>query len=601
MALSHRRWRWFVVQALFSCWLAVLLAATVPLSLASAPVFPLLNQAGFDTQTSPFVDRVKPLSAGKYELAKVRILGVPAITVASAVLGENQSTPAARKRAEVIEGNLRLLYDPNQLCSQGERLSEWLLEKVVTEASDVCSPGLGEGLVPSGEPLTIEIAADAAGNQVLQAVLKGRHRAFRILTVTEADAEINGLSSVALARRWQRILQSRVNHARATLTPQRLVHRWRLTVVVELTLLCLIAFTLWGWTRLRRKVEGLQKRRVLDPERRRGLELRLHGLHAVTRVLMVLVLFELVFAVGLGVMAVPGQIPLGIELLLQPSFAILKVAAITVVGLLLRALSTFLLHQWADNVDVMAQERARRDQRYRSLLRVIYRLIDVSCILVAGLWILLDIPGVEATSFSILLFGGALLGALAIVFQGLLRDFVAGLLVLVEDRYAIGDWIEIDGIEGEVMDVDLFSTQMRCLDQHVDSLNNSSIHQLRNHTKLRSGKMVTFVISHQQPSIDAVIDVLREQIALFLDDAQWNHRLLSAPVLRGVRRTTPMGVHLEVLLLTHAGEQWVCEREFQLRVLRAFETTGIQLANGLDLTQLNQVAALTPFQNPSGG
>jgi len=259
-----------------------------------------------------------------------------------------------------------------------------------------------------------------------------------------------------------------------------------------------------------------------------------------------------------------------------------------------------MLHQWADNVDVMAQERARRDQRYRSLLRVIHRLIDVSCILVAGLWILLDIPGVKATSFSILLFGGALLGALAIVFQGLLRDFVAGLLVLVEDRYAIGDWIEIDGIEGEVMDVGLFSTQMRCLDQRVDSLNNSRIHQLRNHTKLRSGKMVTFVISHQQPSIDAVIDVLREQIALFLEDAQWNHRLLSAPVLRGVRRTTPMGVHLEVLLLTYSGEQWVCEREFQLRVLRAFETAGIQLADGLDLTHLHQLAALPPLHNPSG-
>jgi len=79
MAPFRRRSRWFVVQALFSCWLAVLLAATVPLSLAAAPVLPLLNQAGFDTKTSPFADRVKPLSAGKYELAKVRILGVPAI------------------------------------------------------------------------------------------------------------------------------------------------------------------------------------------------------------------------------------------------------------------------------------------------------------------------------------------------------------------------------------------------------------------------------------------------------------------------------------------------------------------------------------------
>lgn len=59
MTLSHRRSRWFVVQAFFSCWLAVLLA-TVPLALVAAPVFPLLNQAGFDTKTSPFTDKVKP-------------------------------------------------------------------------------------------------------------------------------------------------------------------------------------------------------------------------------------------------------------------------------------------------------------------------------------------------------------------------------------------------------------------------------------------------------------------------------------------------------------------------------------------------------------
>ena len=70
---------------------------------------------------------------------------------------------------------------------------------------------------------------------------------------------------------------------------------------------------------------------------------------------------------------------------------------------------------------------------------------------------------------------------------------------------------------------------------------------------------------------------------------------------RGTAHNADGGVHLEVLLLTHAGEQWVCEREFQLRVLRAFETADIKLADGFDLTQLNQVAALTPFQNFSGG
>ena len=575
-------------MALVSCLMVVELAAGNPMAAAPTAVFPLLDQAGLSSTKTPRTKPAEALSAGKYELSKVRILGVPAITVASVVLSNDKGSPAARQRAAVIEGNLRLLYDPNQLCSQGERLSEWFLESMLAGASDVCNPGLGDGMVMSGEPLEIATTTDASGNHVLEARLKGRERPFPLLTITQADAEINGVTTAVLAERWQSILEKRVNHARAALTPERLARRWRLTLLVELALFALMALVIWCWGRLRKQVACLQRRRLEQGWRCRPLEIRLHLLHTITRVLMVVVLFLLVVMVGLGVMALPGQIPLGIELLLQPSFAILKVGAVTVVGLMVRALSTFLLHQWADNVDVMAQERARRDQRYRSLLRVTHRLIDVSCLVVIVLWILLDIPGVKDTSLSILLFGGALLGALAFVFQGLLRDFVAGLLVLLEDRYAIGDWIEVDGVEGEVMDVGLFSTQLRCVDQRVDTLDNSGIRQLRNLTKLRSGSLVTFVISHQQPSIDAVLAVLRDQIAAFMDDPDWSHRLLSSPVLRGVRRTTPMGVQLEVLLLTHSGEQWVCEREFQLRVVRAFESHGIRLADGLELSAWRQ-------------
>ena len=588
MSLLRRRWLAILSMALVSCLMVVELAAGNPMAAAPTAVLPLLDQAGLSPTATPRTKPAEALSAGKYELSKVRILGVPAITVASVVLSNDEGSPAARQRAAVIEGNLRLLYDPNQLCSQGERLSEWFLESMLAGASDVCNPGLGDGMVMSGEPLEIATTTDASGNHVLEARLKGRERPFPLLTITQADAEINGVTTAVLAERWQSILEQRVNHARAALTPERLARRWRLTLLVELALFALMALVVWCWGRLRQKVACLQRRSLEQGWRCRSLEIRIHLLHTITRVLMVVVLFLLVVMVGLGVMVLPGQLPLGIELLLQPSFAILKVGAVTVVGLMVRALSTFMLHQWADNVDVMAQERARRDQRYRSLLRVIHRLIDVSCLVVIVLWILLDIPGVKDTSLSILLFGGALLGALAFVFQGLLRDFVAGLLVLLEDRYAIGDWIEVDGVEGEVMDVGLFSTQLRCVDQRVDTLDNSGIRQMRNHTKLRSGSLVTFVISHQQPSIDAVLAVLRDQIAAFMDDPDWSHRLLSSPVLRGVRRTTPMGVQLEVLLLTHSGKQWVCEREFQLRVLRAFESHRIRLADGLELSTWRQ-------------
>jgi len=545
-----------------------------------------LSMPGFNVDMLNPSKKERTLSAGKYELAKVKILGVPAITVSSSVLNSDGGSPAARQRAAVIEGNLRLLYDPNQLCSQGERLSEWLLDSVLGGESNVCTAGLGPGMALSDRPVRLEIVSDGKGNQVLEARLPDRKRSFPLLSVTEADAEINGVTTEQLAKRWRRILERRINHARSTLRPQQLARRWRITLVVELLLLGMIAVSLLAWSVLRRKVSRLQRQRYDEGRRVRSREVRLHLTHTLTRVLMVLVLFLLVMMVGLGVMAVPGQVPMALELLLQPSFALIKVGLVTMVGLLGRALSTFLLHQWAASVDVLAQERARRDQRYRSLLRVIHRLIDVSCLLVVGLWVLLDIPGVRTASLSILLAGGALLGALAFVFQGLLRDFVAGMLVLIEDRYAIGDWIEIDGVEGEVVDVGLFSTQIRCLDQRVDTLDNSTIRQLRNHTKLRSGSLVTFVVSHRQSSIDQAIALIREEIDRFVNDSDWNHRLLGEPVLRGVRRITPLGTHLEVLLITQSGEQWLSEREFQLRVLRRFEAEGVVLADGLELKRL---------------
>ena len=105
--------------------------------------------------------------------------------------------------------------------------------------------------------------------------------------------------------------------------------------------------------------------------------------------------------------------------------------------------------------------------------------------------------------------------------------------MLLEDRYAIGDWIEVEGIEGEVIEMGLFSTQIRCLDQRMNILDNSSILQMRNHTKLRSGSLVTFVISHRQTDLDIVYRTLALEIEAFSLDPVWGSRLLGGSDLAG--------------------------------------------------------------------
>lgn len=51
--------------------------------------------------------------------------------------------------------------------------------------------------------------------------------------------------------------------------------------------------------------------------------------------------------------------------------------------------------------------------------------------------------------------GGALSGSLAIAFQGLLRNAVAGLVALINNHCAVDDWVEVNGLHGEVVDLAL--------------------------------------------------------------------------------------------------------------------------------------------------
>lgn len=526
--------------------------------------------------TAPATESEATTEAGSYAIANVRILGIPALTVASPVVSDQRAGPNASQRARVIEGNLNLLYAAPNFCSPTEALSENLLETLVLHGPDrACR---GANWAPLGKPgdLSIVISRDAGGQNVLSAQLTGHPEPLRLLTVTEADARLNGVSTDTLAQNWRQLLERRLRHAREQMQFGALQLRERITLGMELLLGLLTALMVWLLSRSRRLTSRLQEEGSSPLSRRRQLLVPLSA--GLSSLLFVAVLGLLMAMVGLGVMAVPGKVTLGLTLLMQPFDALIKVLVMGLLAALLRLLANFLLHQWLDNRHVPADQRARRSQRYRSLLRVSHRLIDLSCIAVVAVLILIDIPGVRDLSTTAAVAGGALLGGLAFVFQGLLRDFVAGLAVLVEDRYAIGDWIEIGGLEGDVEDVGVLSTQLRCTDQRVVVIQNSRSEQVINHTKFRSGEDVRLVLSHRLTDIDQALAVIAAAATDFAIDPDWADRLLKAPWCRGVTNLTPQGIEVSVLLITRAGDQWLCGRELRRRLLLALSAAAVPLA-----------------------
>lgn len=522
--------------------------------------------------------------SGSFHRAKVRILGIPVITVASRVVSDSGG-PTARQRAQVIEGNLEQLYRSQQVCTGSESIGERIVEALAPHPNqrELACDSNQLGLLGQPETLTVEVANDGDGPPVLRARVPGRELPLPLLSVTDDDARLNGTSAERLAQRWQTLLQRRLRLARHLLEPAVLSQRLRTLALLQLALVGLLVGGLLLWRQVRRHLERLEERladSALDaqPGDRWRRPLTLGGLHLLSRGLLAGAVLLAPLMAGVMVLAMPGQVPLAIDLLVQPFGILAKLLAGWLLAQFLNTVVGILLRQWRSNPRLSPESRLRFDQRYRSLRRVSRRLVSLGCIVLVALWMLVEIPGVSDLSSHALLASGALLGALTLVFQDMLRDFASGLTVLLEDRYAIGDQVTIGDLTGDVVDVALLSTVLRGADQRVMVIPNSQCRRVINATKFRSGCDLRLTLAHGDGDLRHALATLEQAAAQFAADPLWRADLLEAPQLLGVREVSPQGVEVALALVTRAGRQGPVGRELLLRLVEALRAERIPLA-----------------------
>jgi hypothetical protein len=86
------------------------------------------------------------------------------------------------------------------------------------------------------DDLTVVAATDDDGQVQLWAQIKGHATPLELLTVTEADAQLHGMSRGALAECWRQVLQRRLRHARFTEQVGQISLRLKITLIGELVL-----------------------------------------------------------------------------------------------------------------------------------------------------------------------------------------------------------------------------------------------------------------------------------------------------------------------------------------------------------------------------
>lgn len=188
--------------------------------------------------------------------------------------------------------------------------------------------------------------------------------------------------------------------------------------------------------------------------------------------------------------------------------------------------------------------------------------------------------GVLDVNLGPLLAGAGVVGvAVGFGTQSLVRDLVAGVFVLIEDQYGVGDVIDAGPATGTVERVTLRSTQLRDLSGTVWHIPNGSITSVGNKSQNWARAVIDVLVAHGT-DVRTARSILRAVAESLVHDPEWGEaRLVGSPDEQGVQALGPDGVTLRLVVDTEPASQWAVERELRLRIKEAFDAEGIQLSS----------------------
>lgn len=160
--------------------------------------------------------------------------------------------------------------------------------------------------------------------------------------------------------------------------------------------------------------------------------------------------------------------------------------------------------------------------------------------------------------------------------QTLVRDWLAGIFIVLENQYSAGDVVKIAGVEGTVEDFSLRRTTLRDLDGTVHSVPNGHITVASNLTRLWARVNLDISVAYDT-DIDRATEIIDRVGDDLLADSEWGPRLLEAPRVVRVSSLAASSVTLKILGQVRAAEQWAVSGQLRKRILAAFGSNGIEI------------------------
>ncbi|WP_116101770.1 mechanosensitive ion channel family protein [Amycolatopsis thermalba] len=268
----------------------------------------------------------------------------------------------------------------------------------------------------------------------------------------------------------------------------------------------------------------------------------------------------------------------------------LRIILILLVAMIIR----FLLHKLIDQVTTMPRgnggklptilrplrERApdilgpvvaeRRRQRAKTIGSVLKSLTSFVVLGLAAIYIL----GELGINLGPLLASAGVVGiALAFGAQNLVKDFLSGMFMMLEDQYGVGDVVDIGPATGTVESVGLRITTIRDVKGTVWYVRNGEVTRVGNSSQGYAIALVDVPLSYNA-DVERATAVLTEAAHDAATTEPLSVDLLEEPEVLGVEKVTPESIELRLTVKVRPGRQWAVQRQLRAACLTALEEAG---------------------------
>ncbi|WP_410615092.1 mechanosensitive ion channel family protein [Amycolatopsis sp. lyj-109] len=212
----------------------------------------------------------------------------------------------------------------------------------------------------------------------------------------------------------------------------------------------------------------------------------------------------------------------------------------------------------------------RRRQRAMTIGSV---LKSMSTFLVYGLAFILVLGELGINLGPIIASAGIIGVAIGFGAQNLVKDFLSGIFMMVEDQYGVGDVVDVGEASGTVESVGLRITTLRDVKGTVWYVRNGEVLRVGNSSQGFAVALVDVPLGYTA-DVERAAAVLAAAASTATESDALKDNILEPPEMLGVESVTPEGLQLRLTVKVRPGKQWAVQRALRAQLLAALEEAG---------------------------